>query len=211
MIQRALQLSESIIHPCITIKITVRMDCRPMYSRTPGILQGQVHSLCVGNNFFPKMGCSETKPIRVCCALTGYPVLFLSWPLIGSASCKFISLIHTSKSLHIGSIFALAFAISENFYLSPTMAPKRATSSKPSDDETKCQRKMLTIYEKVKLLDMIKDGKKIVEVAHHYDLNESIVCSICEDEKNIRATATVSFNKEAKCIVTSCNKFLVKT
>nr|KAF6477957.1 hypothetical protein HJG59_010849 [Molossus molossus] len=29
-------------------------------------------------------------------------------------------------------------------------------------------------------------------------------------EKNIRAMATVSFNKEAKRIVTSCNKFIVK-
>lgn len=70
---------------------------------------------------------------------------------------------------------------------------------------------MLTIQEKVKLLDMIKDGKKIVEVARHYDLNESTVRSIRKDEKNIRATATVSFNKEAKRVVTSRNKLIVKT
>ncbi|KAM7063985.1 tigger transposable element-derived protein 1-like isoform 1-T10 [Molossus nigricans] len=91
------------------------------------------------------------------------------------------------------------------------MAPKRAASSKPSDDETKRRRKMLTIQEKVKLLDMIKDGKKIVEVARHYNLNESTVRSIRKDEKNIRATATVSFNKEAKRVMTSRNKFIVKT
>lgn len=91
------------------------------------------------------------------------------------------------------------------------MASKRATSSKASDDETKRRRKMLTIQEKVKLLDMIKDGKKIVEVARHYDLNESTVRSIRKDEKNIRATATVSFNKEAKRVVTSRNKLIVKT
>lgn len=103
------------------------------------------------------------------------------------------------------------FAISENFYLSPTMAPKRAASSKPSDVKTKHRRKMLTIQEKVKLLDMIKEGKKIVEVARHYDLNESTVRSIRKDEKNIRATASVSFNKEAKRVVTSRNKFIVKT
>ncbi|KAM7155996.1 putative CENPB DNA-binding domain-containing protein 1 isoform 1-T2 [Molossus nigricans] len=81
----------------------------------------------------------------------------------------------------------------------------------PSDNETKCQRKVLTIQEKVKLLAMITDGKKIAEVAHHYDLNESTVRSIHKDEKNIHATATISFNKEAKRIVTSHNKFIVKT
>nr|KAF6471665.1 hypothetical protein HJG59_011037 [Molossus molossus] len=70
---------------------------------------------------------------------------------------------------------------------------------------------MLTIQEKVKLLDMIKDGKKIVKVAHHYDLNESTVRSIHKEEKNFCATATVSFNKEAKRVVTSRNKFIVKT
>ncbi|KAM7068664.1 tigger transposable element-derived protein 1-like isoform 1-T8 [Molossus nigricans] len=91
------------------------------------------------------------------------------------------------------------------------MAPKRAASAKPSDNETKRRRKMLTIREKVKLLDMIKDGKRIVEVARHYNLNESTVRSIRKDEKNIRATATVSFNKEAKRVVTNRNKFIVKT
>ncbi|KAM7114503.1 uncharacterized protein WM277_020263 isoform 1-T2 [Molossus nigricans] len=88
------------------------------------------------------------------------------------------------------------------------MAPKRAAASKPSDDET--NGKMLTIQEKVKLLDMIKDGKKIMEVARHYDLNESTVRSIHKDEKNIYSTATVSFNKEAKRIVTIHNKFIAK-
>jgi hypothetical protein len=53
----------------------------------------------------------------------------------------------------------------EDIYLSPMIAPKRAASSKSSQDKTKCQRKMLTILKKVRLLDMIKGGKKIVEVS----------------------------------------------
>nr|XP_057942280.1 tigger transposable element-derived protein 1-like [Doryrhamphus excisus] len=91
------------------------------------------------------------------------------------------------------------------------MAPKRAASSQPSGIVTKRRRKMLTIQEKVKLLDMIKDGKKIVEAARHYGLNESTVRSICKDEKKIRVTATVSLNKEAKRVMTNRNKFIMKT
>ncbi|XP_054648760.1 tigger transposable element-derived protein 1-like [Dunckerocampus dactyliophorus] len=91
------------------------------------------------------------------------------------------------------------------------MAPKHAASFKPLDNETKRRRKMLTIQQKVKLLDMIKDGKKIVEVARHYGLNESTVRSIRKDEKNIRAAAAVSFNKEAKRVATSRNKFIMIT
>ncbi|KAL1110600.1 hypothetical protein AAG570_008128 [Ranatra chinensis] len=80
----------------------------------------------------------------------------------------------------------------------PMMAPKQAASSKPSQDRIKCERKMLTIQEKVRLLAMIKDGKKIVEVARHFSLNESTVRYIRKEEKKIRATASITFNKEAK-------------
>ncbi|KAL1110329.1 hypothetical protein AAG570_007862 [Ranatra chinensis] len=99
----------------------------------------------------------------------------------------------------------------EDIYLSPMMAPKRAASSKPSQDKTKCQRKMLTIQEKVRLLDMIKDGKKIVEVAYHFNLNKPTVRYTCKEERKICATASITFNKEAKRVVTSRNKFTIKT
>ncbi|XP_007530640.2 LOW QUALITY PROTEIN: olfactory receptor 10R2-like [Erinaceus europaeus] len=51
------------------------------------------------------------------------------------------------------------------------MASKCTHSSKSSEDEIKCWRKMFN-FQKMKLLDMIKDGKKIMEVtvweqAHH--------------------------------------------
>ena len=78
------------------------------------------------------------------------------------------------------------------------MATKRAASSKPSQDKTKCQKKMLTIQEKVRLLGMIKDGKKIVEVAGHFNLNEFTLRYIHKEEKKIHATASITFNKEAK-------------
>jgi DNA-binding NarL/FixJ family response regulator len=65
------------------------------------------------------------------------------------------------------------------------MASNRAASSKPSHDKTMCRRKMLTILQKVRLLDMIKDGQKIVEVARYFKLNESTVRQIRKKEKKI--------------------------
>ena len=78
------------------------------------------------------------------------------------------------------------------------MVPKRAASSKPSEDKTKRQRKMLTIQGKVKLLDMIKDGKKIVEVACHFDLNESSVRSIRKEETtSVQRLLSLSTRKQS--------------
>ncbi|KAL1115463.1 hypothetical protein AAG570_007493 [Ranatra chinensis] len=86
---------------------------------------------------------------------------------------------------------------------------KGAASSKPSQDKTKCQRKTLTVQEKVRLLDMIKYGKQIVEVACHFNLNESTIRYIRKEEKKIRTTASITFNKKAKRVVTSRNKIMV--
>uniref|UniRef100_UPI0035901482 tigger transposable element-derived protein 1-like n=1 Tax=Myxine glutinosa TaxID=7769 RepID=UPI0035901482 len=69
---------------------------------------------------------------------------------------------------------------------------------------------MLNIVEKVKLLDMLKEGRSFAAVGRHYGLNESTVRYIKKDEKNIRATAAVSFNQTAKRVVTSRNKAIVR-
>ena len=58
---------------------------------------------------------------------------------------------------------------------------------------------------------MIKDGKKIVEVARHFNLNESTLRYIRKEEKKIRATASITFNEESKRVVASRDKFIVKT
>ena len=89
------------------------------------------------------------------------------------------------------------------------MPPKRSAPSKVSGTEPKRQRKMLTIVEKVQLLDMLKQGRSFAAVDHHYGIDESSVRYIKKDEKNIRTTAAVSFNKTAKSVVTSRNKAIV--
>ncbi|XP_055768984.1 tigger transposable element-derived protein 1-like [Salvelinus fontinalis] len=72
------------------------------------------------------------------------------------------------------------------------------------------RRKMLPISDKVKLLDMLREGKSYAAVARHYGINESSVRYIKKEEKNIRTTAAVNFNTNAKRVVTVRNKTMVR-
>uniref|UniRef100_A0A3P9IQX8 HTH psq-type domain-containing protein n=1 Tax=Oryzias latipes TaxID=8090 RepID=A0A3P9IQX8_ORYLA len=63
-------------------------------------------------------------------------------------------------------------------------------------------RKMLSIADKVKLLDMLREGKSCAAVGRHYRINESSVHSIKKEEKNMRMTAAISFKKDAKRVAT---------
>ncbi|XP_066970065.1 tigger transposable element-derived protein 1-like [Macrobrachium rosenbergii] len=89
------------------------------------------------------------------------------------------------------------------------MAPKRAASSK-AGTEPKRHRRMMTIAEKVKLLDMLKEGRKFAAVACHFGVNESTIRYIYKDEAKIRKTAAITFNKSAKRVVTARNKTIVR-
>ncbi|XP_070600307.1 tigger transposable element-derived protein 1-like [Erythrolamprus reginae] len=88
------------------------------------------------------------------------------------------------------------------------MAPKHCTWSGGGD--AKKSRKMLTIKEKIELLDMLKAGRSNVDVGRHYGINESTVRYIRKDEKKIRQTSQIMFNKAAKRMVTPRNKRLMK-
>uniref|UniRef100_A0A3P9M3J7 HTH CENPB-type domain-containing protein n=1 Tax=Oryzias latipes TaxID=8090 RepID=A0A3P9M3J7_ORYLA len=74
----------------------------------------------------------------------------------------------------------------------------------------KRQRKMLTVTQKVGLLDMLKEGRSYSAVGRHYGLNESTVRYIKKEENNIRRTAAISFNKDAKRVVTVRNKTIIR-
>ncbi|XP_066984695.1 tigger transposable element-derived protein 1-like [Macrobrachium rosenbergii] len=89
------------------------------------------------------------------------------------------------------------------------MAPKRAASSK-AGTEPKRHRRMMTIAEKVKLLDMLKEGRKFMAVARHFGVNESTIRYIYKDEAKITKTAAITFNKSAKRVVTARNKTIVR-
>lgn len=90
------------------------------------------------------------------------------------------------------------------------MSTKRSAPTKAPAVAPKRQRKMLTIAQKVGLLDMLKEGKSYAAVGRHYGINESSVCYIKKEENNIRTTAAISFNKDAKRVVTVRNKTIVR-
>uniref|UniRef100_A0A3Q2Z5N5 DDE-1 domain-containing protein n=1 Tax=Hippocampus comes TaxID=109280 RepID=A0A3Q2Z5N5_HIPCM len=63
--------------------------------------------------------------------------------------------------------------------------------------EPKRKSKMMTVSEKVKLLDKLKECVSYVVVAPHYNLNESTVCYIRKDEQKIRKMTSRTFNEDA--------------
>ena len=65
------------------------------------------------------------------------------------------------------------------------MSTKRPGPTKAPADGPK-RRKMLPISDKVKLLDMLREGKSYAAVARHYGINESSVRYIKKEEKNIK-------------------------
>ena len=60
------------------------------------------------------------------------------------------------------------------------------------------QKKMLTIAQKVDLLDMLKEGKSYAATSRHYGIKESSVRSTKKEENDIKTTAAINFNKDAK-------------
>ncbi|KAF2358989.1 HTH CenpB-type DNA-binding domain [Trinorchestia longiramus] len=90
------------------------------------------------------------------------------------------------------------------------MLPKRPLSFEASGSERKRQRKMLTIADKVKLLDMLKEVRNFAAVGRHFGINESTVRYIKKEEANISKTATLTLNKTAKRVVTRRNKNVMR-
>ncbi|XP_070607844.1 putative CENPB DNA-binding domain-containing protein 1 [Erythrolamprus reginae] len=88
------------------------------------------------------------------------------------------------------------------------MAPKRCTRSGGGD--AKKSRRILTIKEKIDILDMLKEGRSYADVGRQYGINESSVRTIRKDEKKIRQSSLMAFNKAAKRMVTPRNKRLMK-
>uniref|UniRef100_K7FQ19 HTH CENPB-type domain-containing protein n=1 Tax=Pelodiscus sinensis TaxID=13735 RepID=K7FQ19_PELSI len=83
-------------------------------------------------------------------------------------------------------------------------------ASAKAGSEPKRHRKMMTIAEKVTLLDMLKEGRSYAAAARHFGVNESTVRYIKKDEANIRKTAAITFSRSAKRVVTARNKTIVR-
>jgi len=87
---------------------------------------------------------------------------------------------------------------------------KRVAISMISGNEPKRMRRMLTIKEKIELLDLLKEGKSYAEVGRRYGINESTIRYIKKEEINIRSTATITFSTTGKRVLTPRNKLIVK-
>ena len=87
---------------------------------------------------------------------------------------------------------------------------KRGAADKSPAGEPKRKWKVMTIAEKVKLLDRLKLGMSYASVAREYEVNESTVRYICKEEANIRKTHVMLFNLEAKRVISKDNRSLVK-
>ncbi|XP_070618149.1 tigger transposable element-derived protein 1-like [Erythrolamprus reginae] len=88
------------------------------------------------------------------------------------------------------------------------MPPKRCARSGGGD--AKKTRRILTIKEKIDILDMLKGERSYADVGRQYGINESSVRTIRDDEKKIRQSSLMAFNKAAKRMVTPRNKRLMK-
>ena len=72
------------------------------------------------------------------------------------------------------------------------MSTKRPGPTKAPADGPK-RRKMLPISDKVKLLDMLREGKSYAAVARHYGINESSVRYIKKEEKKHKDDSSSQF------------------
>uniref|UniRef100_A0A3P9I863 HTH CENPB-type domain-containing protein n=1 Tax=Oryzias latipes TaxID=8090 RepID=A0A3P9I863_ORYLA len=77
-------------------------------------------------------------------------------------------------------------------------------------NEPKRQKKVLTLHEKVELLDKLKDGKSYATVGRHYGLNESTVRYIKKNEKEIRSSVASAFCGSAKMVNVVRDKTIVR-
>ena len=153
----------------------------------------------------------ESRPIRarvnVSCVLIGseaaqrFPASHLAGTLNASTLFRHVC----DKARIVVLLYYCIVCVKFVGYFNTKMPPKRPASSQASGSKPKRQRKMLTISTKVKLLDMLKEGKSFAAVGRHFDIRESTVRSIKKEEKNIRKTAEVTFNKEAKRVMTTRN------
>lgn len=62
------------------------------------------------------------------------------------------------------------------------MAPK---TNKSSSKESKRNKKVIILASKLKILDLLKNGEKVGHIARRFDVNESTIGSITDNEVNM--------------------------
>ncbi|XP_042218762.1 CENPB DNA-binding domain-containing protein 1-like [Homarus americanus] len=89
------------------------------------------------------------------------------------------------------------------------MAPKRASKT-PAGATPKCQKKVMTLQEKVELLNKSREGMSFAAVGRLYNVNESTVRTIKKREKDICDAVSASAPRSAKHVSQVREKAMVK-
>ena len=90
------------------------------------------------------------------------------------------------------------------------MSSKLPTAQANGEETPKRQRKVMTLHDKVQLLDMINEGKSYAAVGRHFGVNESTVRYIKKNEHAIRVSVDTNFCGSAKMAKSVRNKSIVK-
>uniref|UniRef100_A0A3Q3D7L5 DDE-1 domain-containing protein n=1 Tax=Hippocampus comes TaxID=109280 RepID=A0A3Q3D7L5_HIPCM len=85
------------------------------------------------------------------------------------------------------------------------MSPKLSAPLVYFGPKLKRKRKVMPLYEKVKILNLLRDGKTFSAVARCYGLNESTIRSIKKEEANIRSTVAINGSQTLKRVVNTRN------
>ncbi|XP_042225922.1 CENPB DNA-binding domain-containing protein 1-like [Homarus americanus] len=89
------------------------------------------------------------------------------------------------------------------------MAPKGASKT-PAGVTPKCQKNVMTLQEKVELLNKLREGMSFAAVGRLYNLNESTVLTIKKWEKDICDAVSASAPRSAKHVSQVREKAMVK-
>ncbi|XP_062887396.1 general transcription factor II-I repeat domain-containing protein 2A-like isoform X1 [Mobula hypostoma] len=90
------------------------------------------------------------------------------------------------------------------------MAPKKQLSGQSNSSKAKRERKVLSLAEKIKILDLLKSGMSLSEVGRKVGKNESSIRTIKQKEAEIRGSVSVT-PTTAKMVSLVRDKVLAKT
>ena len=90
------------------------------------------------------------------------------------------------------------------------MPPKRPATSVANANSPKRVKKVMTLQEKVKVLDMLKEGRSNVAVGRHFGVNESTIRSIKKNEAAIRSNVNTNVSHFAKTASVIRDKNIVR-
>ncbi|XP_061143104.1 tigger transposable element-derived protein 1-like [Syngnathus typhle] len=90
------------------------------------------------------------------------------------------------------------------------MLPKRSAPLVFIGPKPKRKRKMIPLYEKVKILNMLREGMKFSAVARSYGMSESTIRSFKKEEAKIRSTVSLNGSQTLKRVISNRNKYIVR-